>query len=223
MKGEDMTTEVKTQPTADHEEAGPSDSARRAASDDSAQSQAADQSTGKRPQISVSMSLRGLLLGLLAVLLVAVSATMTYLYLDARSELSAQAVQSENDSRAEKMALDYAVAAATMDFKDLQAWKVRLVQGTSEELNAKLTGAANDMEQVLVPLEWSSSAQPLVAKVRSDADGVYIVDSFVSVQTKTIQSPEPLQSTATYSTTIDSNNNWQITDVGGLTSALEPK
>jgi len=42
------------------------------------------------------------------------------------------------------------------------------------------------------------------------------VDSFVSVQTKTIQAPDALQSTATYSTTIDSNNNWQITDVGGI-------
>ncbi len=44
---------------------------------------------------------------------------------------------------------------------------------------------------------------------------IYVVDSFVSVQTKTVQAPEALQSTATYSTTIDSNNNWLITDVGG--------
>jgi hypothetical protein len=79
------------------------------------------------------------------------------------------------------------------------------------------------MEQVLVPLQWSSSARPLVAKVRSTTGGVYVVDSFVSVDTKTIQSPDPLQSTATYSTTIDSNNNWLITDVGGIGSALEPK
>jgi hypothetical protein len=120
------------------------------------------------------------------------------------------------------MALDYAVNAATMDYKDLQAWKVKLVAGTTPELNKRLSEAGTSMEQVLVPLEWSSSARPLVAKVRSNNGGIYVVDSFVSVQTKTIQSPEALQSTATYSTTIDSNNNWQITDVGGIGSALEP-
>ena len=132
-------------------------------------------------------------------------------------------MQSANDSHAEKIALDYAVNAATMDYKDLQTWKVKLVQGTSPELNNKLTAAGTSMEQVLVPLQWSSSARPLVAKVRSNTGGVYVVDCFVSVDTKTIQSPDPLQSTATYSTTIDSNNNWLITDVGGIGSALQSK
>jgi hypothetical protein len=110
-----------------------------------------------------------------------------------------------------------------MDYKDLQAWKVKLVQGTSPELSSKLTAAGTSMEQVLVPLQWSSSARPLVAKVRSNTGGIYVVDCFVSVDTKTIQAPDPLQSTATYSTTIDSNNNWLITDVGGIGSALESK
>jgi hypothetical protein len=137
--------------------------------------------------------------------------------------LDAQATQLANDAHAEKIALDYAVSAATMDFKDLQAWHVRLVAGTSPELNKKLSDAGTSMEQVLVPLEWSSTAQPLVAKVRSSTGGIYVVDSFVSVQTKTVQAPAALQSTATYSTTIDSNNNWQITDVGGIGSAMEPK
>ena len=58
------------------------------------------------------------------------------------------------------------------------------------------------MEQILVPLEWSSSAQPLAAKVRSDTNGIYVVDTFVSVLTDE-QTPDNLQSTATYSITID--------------------
>ncbi|WP_418289658.1 hypothetical protein [Mycobacterium intracellulare] len=172
---------------------------------------------------SVSLSVRSLVVGAVMALLVAAIATVSWLYLCARSQLNAQAAQSANDSRAEKMALDYAVSAATMDYKDLQTWKVRLVRGTSPELNKKLSDAGKSMEQVLVPLQWSSSARPLVAKVRSNTGGVYVVDSFVSVNTKTIQSPEPLQSTATYSTTIDSNNNWQITDVGGIRDALESR
>ncbi|MBN9634706.1 MAG: hypothetical protein J0H22_05665, partial [Actinobacteria bacterium] len=97
------------------------------------------------------------------------------------------------------------------------------VAGTTPELTKKLSDAGTQMEQVLVPLQWSSSAKPLIAKVRSSKDGIYVVDSFVSVQTKTVQAPDALQSTATYSTTIDSNNNWLITDVGGIGSAMGPK
>jgi hypothetical protein len=79
------------------------------------------------------------------------------------------------------------------------------------------------MEQILVPLEWSSTARPLAAKVRSVTGGAYVVDSFVGVMTKTVQAPDPLQSTATYSVTIDSAKNWQITDVGGIGSVVEQK
>ncbi len=172
---------------------------------------------------SVSFSLRSLAVGAVIALLIVTVAALSWLYLGARQQLDAQATESANTRQAEKIALDYAVNAAAMDYKDLQAWKVKLVQGTSPELNKKLSDAGTSMEQVLVPLQWSSSARPLAAKVRSSTGGVYVVDSFVSVDTKTIQSPDPLQSTATYSVTIDSNNNWLITDVGGISSALEPK
>jgi hypothetical protein len=176
-----------------------------------------------RQQRSVSVTVRGLILGAVIVALVAAVAASSWLYVDARHQLDAQATQSANDARAEKIALDYAVSAATMGYKDLQAWHVKLVAGTSPELSKKLSDAGTSMEQVLVPLQWSSVAQPLVAKVRSSTGGIYVVDSFVSVQTKTIQAPDALQSTATYSTTIDSNNNWLITDVGGIGSAMGPK
>lgn len=184
---------------------------------------AADDVPAKREQRSVSISLRGLIGAVGVVALVVAVGVLSWLYVDARAQLNAQATQADNAARAEKIALDYAVNAATMDFKDMQGWRVRLVAGTSPELSKKLSDAGTSMEQVLVPLQWSSSAEPLVAKVRSVNNGVYVVDSFVSVQTKTVQAPEALQSTATYSTTIDSNNNWQITDVGGIGSAMGPK
>ena len=172
---------------------------------------------------SVSVSLRGLVVGTVILALTAAAATLGWLYVDAHHQLDAQAAQTANNAHAERIALDYAVNAATMDYKDLQAWKVKLVAGTSPELSKKLSDAGTSMEQVLVPLQWSSHAKPLVAKVRSATGGIYIVDSFVSVQTKTVQAPEALQSTATYSTTVDSNNNWLITDVGGIGSALGQK
>lgn len=182
-----------------------------------------DEVKSTRGPKSVSVSVRGLILGGLIVALVVATSVMGWLYVDARHQLSARDTQSANNARAEKIALDYAVNAATMNYKDLQGWKVKLIAGTSPELSKKLSEAGTSMEQVLVPLQWSSGAQPLVAKVRSSAGGVYVVDSFVSVQTKTVQAPDALQSTATYSTTIDSNNNWQITDVGGIGSAMGPK
>ena len=183
----------------------------------------ADRDRSDRGRKSVSISVRGLIIAVAVAALMVALGVMSWLYVDARSELSAQATQSENDARAEKIALDYAVNAATMNFNEMPAWREKLVAGTSPELNKKLSEAGTSMEQVLVPLQWRSTAQPLVAKVRSVNGGIYTVDSFVSVQTKTVQAPEALQSTATYSTTIDSNNNWQITDVGGIGSAMEPK
>lgn len=185
-----------------------------------------EESTGEsstRRLRSVSLSLRSLVLGAVVAALVVAVGALSWLYVGAHHQLDAQAAQSANNARAEKIALDYAVNAATMDFKDLQAWHVKLVAGTTPQLNKKLSDAGTSMEQVLVPLQWSSSAQPLISKVRSSTGGIYVVDSFVSVQTKTVQAPEALQSTATYSTTIDSNNNWLITDVGGIGSAMGPK
>ena len=175
------------------------------------------------PRRSISIGVRSLMVAVVIAMLAAAVGILGWLYIGAEHKLGAQASQSANNSHVEKIAVDYAVNAATMDFNDLQAWKVRLVAGTSPELNDKLTKAAVSMEQILVPLQWTSTAKPLVAKVRSTSGGVYVVDCFVSVQTKTVQAAEALQSTATYSVTIDGNKNWQITDVGGIGSVVGPK
>jgi Mce-associated membrane protein len=215
---------------ADPEPEGSADAEREEAarpeSSDSADTPADDVSyaaRSPRERRAISLSVRSLVVAAVIAILAGAVGTLAWLYIGAQDQLTAQASESANDARAEKMSLAYSINAATMDFKDLQAWKVKLVAGTSPELNHKLSDAANSMEQVLVPLEWSSTAQPLVAKVRSRSGGLFVVDCFVSVQTKTVQAPEPLQSTATYSLTIDSNNNWLITDVGGVGSVVGPK
>ena len=164
----------------------------------------------------VSLSLRTLVVGVAFVLLLASLVTMTWLYFGERSVVQANATSAANEDRAEQIALDYAVSAAAMNFQDLAGWKTNLVKGTSPELTDKLSKAAQSMEQLLVPLQWTSTSEPLTAKVRSESNGVYVVDTFVSVLTKTTQAPDNLQSTATYSITIDANNNWLITDVGGI-------
>lgn len=168
----------------------------------------------------LSVSLRGFIVGLIIVLLAAAAGVFGWLYTDVKSQLAAQDLAASNGTHAEEIASNYAVHAAEMDYQDFNGWKLKLVNGTSPELKDKLTKAADSMQQILAPLQWKSSARPLAAKVRSDNGGIYVVDTFVSVLTKTMQAPDGLQSTATYSVTLDSKNNWQITDVGGIDAAL---
>jgi Mce-associated membrane protein len=196
-----------------------------AAATDPAESEVEDKPSDKKParRLRLSVSLRSLVIAAVIAALVVAVGVLAWLYVGAQHKLDVQAHQSENNTQAEKVALDYAVNAAEMNFADLNAWKVKLVTGTSPELKEKLTKAAQEMEQILVPLQWTSTARPLVAKVRSDTGGAYIVDCFVSVFTKTAQAPEPLQSTATYSITIDSNKDWQISDVGGVGVVVDQK
>jgi hypothetical protein len=179
--------------------------------------------SGKSRRVQLSVSLRGAVTAVAIVVLVGAVGVLAWLYVGARGHLQEQARQSEGNVKAEKVALQYAGEAAAMNYQDLNAWKERLVAGTSPELKDKLSHAATSMEQILVPLQWNSTAQPLAAKVRSVAGGAYVVDAFVSVLTKTAQATEPLQSTATYSVTVDSTKDWQITDVGGVGDTLGQK
>jgi hypothetical protein len=183
-----------------------------------------DEPQGKKSKrVQLSVSLRSMVIAVVIAALLGAVGMLTWLYVGAQGRLDEQALQSENNVHAEKVALQYAGEAAAMNYQDLNAWKGRLVAGTSPELKDKLSKAATSMEQILVPLQWNSTAHPLAAKIRTETGGVYVVDAFVSVLTKTAQASEPLQSTATYSVTIDSTKDWQITNVGGVGDALEPK
>lgn len=179
-----------------------------------------EQPTPAKKSRQIAISLRGLIIAAVIAVLVAAVGVLGWLYTDARGQLDANVREAANRDRAETVAIEYAVNAADMDYQDFAGWKAKLVNGTSPELKDKLAKAADSMEQVLAPLQWKSTAQPLAAKVRSSTGGIYTVDAFVSVLTKTMQAPEGLQSTATYNVTIDSRNGWQITDVGGVDAAL---
>ncbi|MCV7353623.1 hypothetical protein H7K15_26325 [Mycobacterium parmense] len=204
----------------------PTESAIENASDGDPSEEAAPKTPrGKKSarRLRLSISLPSLVIAAVITALVAAVGVFAWLYVGAQHKLDAQSRQSDNNAHAERLAMDYAVHAAEINFGDLNAWKVKLVAGTSPALKEKLTKAGEEMEQILVPLQWSSTARPLVAKVRSDTGGAYVVDCFVSVLTKTVQAPSPLQSTATYSITIDSNKNWEISDVGGIGAVVEQK
>lgn len=156
-----------------------------------------------------------------AVIGVVVIAVLAWLLVDARSELAAERDGEANRARAEKIATDYALGAAELDYRDLPAWHQRLGAGTTSEMGDRLDKAANSMEQIIVPLQWVSTAEPIASVTSTDDAGVYSVDAFVSVLTKNSQAPEGISSTAAYKLQIDSNNDWKITDIRGFDTATQ--
>lgn len=170
---------------------------------------------GNRP-----ISLRTLIIGTILLALIAATVTFAWLWMDRGAQIDdankAQAAQ----AKAEQVALDYATGAADMNFQDPDGWRARLTKGTTPELATRLQKASSSMEQLIKPLQWSSTADPIAAKTESVKDGVYQVAAFVNVFTKNAQAPDGIESTATYKLTVDSNNGWVITDISGIGSNL---
>ncbi|WP_246007877.1 hypothetical protein [Gordonia oryzae] len=169
---------------------------------------------------------RALVVSAVAVVVVALAIAtgiFAYLYHDKSNQFDAVQSSAADTAHAEKIALDYATGAAQMGYQDLDAWNKRLTAGTSPELASKLTNASTAMQQVIVPLQWNSTASPIAAQLKSHDGNTYVVTAFVSVMTKNAQAPHGVQSTASYTVTMDSSKNWLITDVGGLDGAVAPK
>lgn len=95
-----------------------------------------------------------------------------------------------------------------------------LKKGTTSESSRQFDATSGSLKQILAPLGWKSTAQPITAVTKSEGDGVYEVDAFVNVEfmATSSQAPNGATTTVTYSITIDSKHDWQITDVGGLQS-----
>lgn len=177
----------------------------------SVRGQAAVATTGPRRGRPLVIALTAAVLALATAVVV-----LAVLFAGDRGELRDLRAETERSEHAQQVALEYATAAAQMDYQDLAGWNENLVAGTSPELTEKLKTAASSMEQVIVPLQWTSSAQPIAAQVVENNGEVYTVAAFVNVNTKNAESPEGVQSTATYTVTLDRAKDWLITDVGGV-------
>lgn len=142
---------------------------------------------------------------------------------DARDQLAAVTETQDTNARAEDIAKKYAIGAATIDYQNLAAWRTALTAGTTDELANQLREASTQFEQVVVPLQWQSTATPLGTIVASNKDGLITVNVFVNMVTKSTQRPEGIPSTATYTLTIDTKQDWKISDVRGMDAALSGK
>ncbi|MDO3650685.1 hypothetical protein [Nocardia mangyaensis] len=172
---------------------------------------------------SISFTVGAIVRAAVASVLITALIAVTWLLMVARSDLSDRDAAADADRRAEQIATDYAVGSATVDSGDINAWVARLKANTSSVLAAKFEATAPKLEEILVPLQWKSTATPITAKVASEAGGVYKVLVFVDVNSTNSQDPTGARTTATYSVTVDSNDSWHVTDVGGSGAALPLK
>ncbi|WP_280273717.1 hypothetical protein [Nocardia wallacei] len=169
---------------------------------------------------SVSVPLSAIAVGAGVVVLVAGLAVACFGWWSARDEVEGMRSGAAGERHAEQVATDYAVGASTIDHQNVAAWVSKLKANTSPQLANKFDATAPKLEEILLPLKWTSTAVPIAAKVASASGGVYKVNVFVDVTSTNAQNPKGGQMTVTYNVTVDSNGGWQITDVGGLDGAL---
>ncbi|MCZ9330076.1 MULTISPECIES: hypothetical protein [Nocardia] len=180
-------------------------------------------SSARGSERSFSISLRSLALGTAVALLVVAVAVSIPLWLSARSELKDRDAVVAAEKRAEEVASEYAVGASNIDYQNFDQWVRGLKSNVSPVLANKFDATAPQLKEIVLPLKWSSSGVPIAATVRSERSGVYVVNVFLNVTSKSAQIPEGAQTTVTYTVTVDKNLDWKVTDVGGVDSALPAK
>ncbi|MFE7796498.1 hypothetical protein [Nocardia sp. NPDC057440] len=166
--------------------------------------------------IQVSTVIRG---AVITALVVAVCVLSGLLW-SARHDIAQRNDRAADDRKAEQVATEYSVGAATVNYQDINAWVAKLKANTAPQLANKFEATGPKLEQILVPLKWTSTAAPITAKVMSEQDGIFEVNVFVNVSSTNAQSPEGAQTSVTYNVTLDKNSGWKITDVGGVDGAL---
>ena len=161
-----------------------------------------------------TITMKSLLSALAALVVVVVLGVLIWMVVAKSSEVDDMKAASADKAHAEQVALDYSTGAAEMSYEDTQGWLKRLTANTTPELGTRLRNAAGQMEQLLRPLQWSSTSSPISAKVTSVEGDTYKVDAFVGITTKNVQTPaDGIETTATYKLTIDKDQDWKITAI----------
>ncbi|MFW0787597.1 hypothetical protein AAFP35_24135 [Gordonia sp. CPCC 206044] len=177
-----------------------------------------ESSPSGRRQLTISV--RSLLISLGAVIVIAALVALIFEVVNTRHDLSDLRSQTSDRATAERLAGDYAVRAATLDYKDLTPWIAAMKKGVSPDLQKQYDVVGSTMEQVLTPLRMQTSADLVVAKTVKASGDNYRVEAVVNVNTKTVQTPNGGSTTAVYGITLDKDKDWLITSVGDPTSAI---
>ncbi|WP_019931057.1 hypothetical protein [Nocardia sp. BMG111209] len=169
---------------------------------------------------TVSLRLSTVLTTVVVVALLALSVTFGALWLSARGQLHDHDTAQAAGQHAQQVATDYAVGASTINYQDVNSWLTKLKANTSPQLSTKFDATGPKLQQILVPLQWTSSATPIASTVLGRDNGVYKVDVFLNVTSTSAQTPDGAQTTVTYTVNVDPGSGWKVTDVGGMTGAL---
>ncbi|WP_433578207.1 hypothetical protein [Nocardia brasiliensis] len=142
------------------------------------------------------------------------------LWFSARGDLSDRDAAAAANQHAEQVATDYAVGASNINFQDVNSWVAKLKTNTTPQLANKFDATAPKLQDILVPLKWTSTSTPITAKVMNTDNGIYKVNVFLNVTSTSAQTPDGAQTTVTYTVNVDPNNGWKVADVGGVAGAL---
>ncbi|AFT99297.1 hypothetical protein [Nocardia brasiliensis] len=142
------------------------------------------------------------------------------LWFSARGDLSDRDAAAAANQHAEQVATDYAVGASNINFQDVNSWVAKLKTNTTPQLANKFDATAPKLQDILVPLKWTSTSTPITAKVMNIDNGIYKVNVFLNVTSTSAQTPDGAQTTVTYTVNVDPNNGWKVADVGGVAGAL---
>lgn len=168
----------------------------------------------------ITLSVRSIVASLLLIVLVAALGVFVVRDISARKDLNALRADVADRTAAENVAGRYAVNAATLDYRDLTPWIANMKKGVSPDLRKQYDLIGQTMDQVLTPLRMQTSADLIVAKTVSTSGDVFRVQAVVDVNTKSVQTPNGSNTTATYTLTLDRSKDWMITSVGDPTSAI---
>ncbi|MGW5522423.1 serine/threonine protein kinase [Gordonia sp. NPDC003950] len=164
------------------------------------------------------------IVGLVALSVAAlVATTVLGILLSQRSDqLSAAEQLAADKAAAERVAGDYAVGAATFDFRDLTPWSTALKKGTAPELTSRFDVAVKTLTPLIQEVQWNQTAR-LIAATTVDvrADRQFVVQVFVSTHMTSTQNPAGLNTVTPYTVTLDRDDNWLITDVAGIADAAQ--
>ncbi|WP_227980374.1 hypothetical protein [Nocardia spumae] len=166
------------------------------------------------PKRTIAVSVRTLGTASAAIVAIAAVTVFAVLWSSARADLQSMRRAVADDAHAEQVATDYAIGASTINYQDFDGWAAKLKANTTPQLAAKFDATAPKLQEILTPLKWTSSANPLTAKVTSKSSGTYTVDVFVDVRSTSAQTPDGARTTVGYVVTLDGNS-WKVSDVGG--------
>jgi hypothetical protein len=153
-----------------------------------------------------------------AIAVVAAAVVFGVLWHSKSNQLNDLRAAQDRRAEVEKVAGDYAVGAATIDYSNLATWEKAALKGLSPELTTKMQAAQQALQQVFTVVQWRSDAELMDAVVQSDSgDGkVYKVNAYIRVNSHSVQQPNGTSSNVVYAMTLGKNKNgdWEITEVG---------